>query len=84
MAQTPKRTSNFVSMEPDKLEGFIRGVDEDLRKLFLYLDRFPRQISADTEPTLSADEWVLWHDSGDDKMYLVWKKNGNQKKIELI
>jgi len=83
MPQVPKKTSNFIGTEKALMEGYIRALDSDVMNIMQYLSRFPRQIEASTEPTLSADEWILWRDTDDDKMYIIWKKNSNQKKVEL-
>ena len=85
MPQKIDKISNFIGVRnEEQFESYINNADRDLKNIFEYLKLFPRQIETSAEPTLSADEWLFWRDTDDDKMYLIWKKGGNQKKVELI
>jgi hypothetical protein len=45
---------------------------------------YPRRISQSAQPTISDGEMVVWRDSDDDKVYIIYDDvNAGPKKVEL-
>lgn len=85
MADKPKKLSNFIKGNDEKMmDSYIRTVDNDLQRLFTYLDTFPRQFEQGTQPTIQRNTFAFWKDTDDDKYYLLCDINGTTKKVELI
>jgi len=51
----------------------------------LYTTRISRirWYSQDTEPDVPVDEVALWEDTANNRYWLIWDKDGTQRKVEL-
>jgi len=83
MPQVPRKLSNFLPSVQRDSEQILSNIDQDLRNIFSYLEKFPRVYTQSAEPTLSNDDWGFWKDTDNSKFYLILNIAGTQKKVEL-
>ena len=84
MSDKPKKLSNLLDMsEENKVKQYVNALDNDVFNITQYLDRFPRMFTQSAQPTIQRNTFAFWHDTDDNKMYLLWNWIGTTKKVEL-
>ena len=84
MSDKPKKISNFKTLDSiEEVNSYVRALEADLKRLYTYLDRFPRLFEQSAQPTIQRNTFALWRDTDDGKMYVIADISGNQKKVEL-
>ena len=86
MSEKPKKYSNYGIVDfknGEKIKHYINSLDKDVFSIVSYLDIFPRMFSQSAQPTIQRNTFALWHDTDDNKMYLLWNWAGTTKKVEL-
>lgn len=82
--QRPVKLSNFIGLDNEKmLEQYIRTLDSDIFKIVEFLRSYPRQYSQAAEPSLDNGDWGFWHNTSNDRKYLMWKTDDEQVKMEM-
>ena len=78
------KSSNFTGLQTNQdLETYVTTLDKDIRGIYDYLRKLPEQYKQTTEPTLTNSNWGFWHNTTNDKKYLLWKTDDAQVKVEL-